>query len=116
MNDTIQQLVQHVCNQDTFDEDAAFTALESIIDYGWQKKLIQLIGRLAETLDPNTVVVCQDVMVFDQATGRISHQDESGNVVSYWDVGEMDYDRNRQTYFPKHSISEHREEDGEVSR
>lgn len=48
MNETIQQLVEHVCGQPEFDEDKAFEGLEKVIDYDWQKRLVMLLGRLAD--------------------------------------------------------------------
>jgi len=54
MNETIQQLVQHVCGQPEFDEEKAFEGLEKVIDYDWQKRLVLLLGRLAEQAEEKT--------------------------------------------------------------
>lgn len=48
LRSTINQLVRHVCGKDEFDEDAAFTGLEQVVDYDFQKRLVRLLGQLAE--------------------------------------------------------------------
>lgn len=54
MKETIQQLIEHVCGQSEFDEDAAFNGLEKVIDYDWQKRFVLLLGRLAEQAEEKT--------------------------------------------------------------
>ena len=56
MNNTIAQLVEHVCAQPAFSEEAAFTGLERVIDYDWQKRLVLLLGRLVEEQPANPPV------------------------------------------------------------
>lgn len=56
MNNTIAQLVAHVCEQPAFSEEAAFTGLERVIDYDWQKRLVLLLGRLVEEQAANPPV------------------------------------------------------------
>jgi hypothetical protein len=52
----IQQLVEHLCGQKEFDEDRAFDNLESVIDYDWQKRLVNLVSQLADDTQPLCVL------------------------------------------------------------
>lgn len=46
---TTQQLVEHVCGETEFNEQAAFDVLENYAtDHDWQKKLVQLLRRLSD--------------------------------------------------------------------
>ncbi len=47
MSNTIRSLVEHLCGQPEFDEDLAFNGLENAIEYDFQKRLVRLVGALA---------------------------------------------------------------------
>ena len=46
-----ERLIEHVCGQKKFDEDAAYLGLEQAIEFDWQKRLVRLLSRLADAIE-----------------------------------------------------------------
>lgn len=46
-----ERLIEHVCGQKEFDEDAAFLGLEQVIEYDWQKRLVRLLSDMADAIE-----------------------------------------------------------------
>lgn len=85
----ISNLVFHVCNQPTFDEDKFFETLEEgVTDYDWQKRLARLLARLEE--DAKDTAAANDRAA--RPTVRARNRDDRDNRDDVTEEDEIDHD------------------------